>query len=197
MLSQSMLLVGRAVKEPAVHTSAALASVPATVAGLHAVGVSTTLNIDMLAPGLVSPGLWLTLGMTALFGGLGGIVAELLSLHGNIELPHRVKRGREAKRSRFADPRHEIDLGIVSRLLLGATAGLALLSVYAPDSPTALLTNALIAGSAAAGLFRLVQGRMLGKTKPSAVSGQLSAAGEQTKPTKLAVVRDTPSAAAH
>jgi hypothetical protein len=192
MISQSMLLVGRAVKEPAIQTTAALASVPATVAGLHAVGVDTTLRTDMLALGLLEPGLWLTLGMAALFGGLGGVVAELLSLHGNIELPHRVKRGRTAKRSRFADPRHEVDLGILSRLLLGATAGLAFLSVYAPDNASALLVNAMIAGSAATGIFRLVQGRLLGSHPPSTASAPKPATKGQ-----LSVVRDTPSAAAN
>src|SRR5262245_26702716 len=110
MLSQSMLLLGRAAKEPAVHTTAALATVPATVAGLHAVGITTVIDVDALANQLLAPSLWLMLGMAALFGGLGGIVAELLTLHGNIELPHRVRRGRATKRSRFADPRHEVDL---------------------------------------------------------------------------------------
>src|ERR1700704_5727946 len=101
MISQSMLVMGRLVKEPTVHTTAALASVPAATAGLHAVGVSTALNSIDLANGLLSTHLWITLGMAALFGGIGGIVAELLSLHGNIELPHRVKRRTTAvKRTR-------------------------------------------------------------------------------------------------
>jgi hypothetical protein len=111
------------------------------------------------------------------------VVAELLSLHGNIELPHRVRRRTTAvKRTRLADPRYEIDLGIVSRIFLGATAGLALLSVYAPESPTGLIANTLIAGSAATGLFRLMQGRMLGReqlavsSKPLADGAKKSAA---------------------
>src|SRR5438132_328968 len=95
-------------------------------------------------------------------------MAELLSLHGNIELPHRVKAGSKVKRSRLADPRYEVDLGIVSRILLGGAAGLAMLSIYSPNSPTSLLVNALIAGSAATGLFRLVQGRLLGRPTPVA-----------------------------
>src|SRR5258708_11482564 len=161
MISQSISFLGRAIREPAVHATAALASFPAADAGLKAVGVSTELDPTALANGLFEPTLWLTLGMAALFGGLGGIVAELISLHGRIELPPRVKRGARVQRSRLADPRYEVDLGILARLLLGGAAALALLSVYAPTSPTALIVNALIAGSAATGVFRMVQGRML------------------------------------
>jgi hypothetical protein len=165
MLNESMLLIGRVVKEPAVHTTAAVASIPAATAGLHAVGIATDLDTTMLASGFFDANLWITLGIAALFGAMGGVVAELLSLHGNIELPHRVRRRTTAvKRTRLADPRYEIDLGIVSRLVLGAAAGLALLSVYAPTSATALVVNTLVAGSAATGLFRLVQGRLLGHT---------------------------------
>jgi hypothetical protein len=190
MITQLLLTMGRLVKDPAVHTTAAIASMPAAAAGLHAVGLSTDLDTRTLAIGLLDSQLWLTLGMAAVFGGIGGVMAELLSLHGNIELPHRVKRGSSLKRSRLADPRYEIDLGIVSRLLLGAAAGLALLSMYAPTSPTALLVNALIAGSTATGLFRLVQGRLLGRGLPPVSRRSAPALGvdeveHQRRPTKI------------
>jgi hypothetical protein len=160
MLSQSAVVLGRIVKEPALHTTAALASVPATAAGLRAVGISTDLDVAALGSGLLRGELWMVVGFAALFGALGGVVAELLSLHGNIEMPHRHRRQR-LKRLRLADPRNEYDLGIVSRLALGAAAGVALLAIYAPTSPVALIANTLIAGSAATGLFRLVQKRLL------------------------------------
>jgi hypothetical protein len=184
MINQLISIAGRAIREPAVNTTAAMASVPAAATGLRAVGISTDLDPTMLANGLAEANLWITLGMVALFGGLGGIVAELLSLHGRIELPHRVRRGTSGKRSRLADPRYEIDLGIVSRLLLGATAALALLALYAPTSPTALVVNGMIAGSAATGVFRLAQGRLLARpqapaprTHKPAVKSQLTVLG--------------------
>jgi hypothetical protein len=152
--------VSRAVREPSVQTAAALAAAPAAIAGLHAVGVTTDLNTEQLGMGLVEARFWLTLSLVAGFGALGGVVAELLSLQGNIELPHRVSRHR-VKRSRFAEAKHMVDLGIISRLLLGATAALAVLSIYAPSSPTALVVTALVAGSAATGVFRIVQARLL------------------------------------
>jgi hypothetical protein len=152
--------VGRAVREPSVQTVAALAAAPVAVAGLQSVGISSELNTEQLAVGLVEARFWLTLSLVAGFGAMGGVVAELLSLQGNIELPHRVNRHR-GKRTRFAEAKHMVDLGIVSRLLLGATAALAVLSIYAPTSPTALVVTALIAGSAATGVFRIVQARLL------------------------------------
>jgi hypothetical protein len=147
-------------REPTLQAAAVVASAPATAAGLRAVGISTDLDTQLLAQGLVDSTLWFSLALAALFGALGGFVAELLSLHGNIELPHRVKRS-HTTRTRLADPRDMIDLGVISRMLLGAAAALALLSVYAPTTATALLVNALIAGSAATAVFRLVQGRLL------------------------------------
>jgi hypothetical protein len=196
MISQSILMLGRLAKEPAVHTTAALASVPAASAGLHAAGVSTVVDHIALANGLLTSSLWITLGMAVVFGGIGGVVAELLSLHGNIELPHRVRRRTTAvKRTRLADPHYEIDLGIVSRMILGATAGLALLAVYAPESPTGLIANTLIAGSAATGLFRLVQGRMLGREQ-LAVSHKPLAQKVLSK-NRLSVVGEAQSAASN
>jgi hypothetical protein len=86
-----------------------------------------------------------------------------------------VPQSSNVKRSRLADPRHEIDLGIAARVVLGATAGLALLSVYAPTNPTALVVNALIAGSAATAVFRIVQGRMLARVEGPAPRAQKAA----------------------
>ena len=157
MFGQTLVAISR---EPTLQAAAVVASAPATAAGLRAVGISTDIDTQLLAAGLVEPTLWLSLTLATLFGALGGFVAELLSLHGNIELPHRVKFSR-IRRTRLADPQFMIDLGVVSRMLLGAAAALALLSVYAPTSATALLVNALVAGSAATAVFRLVQGRLL------------------------------------
>jgi hypothetical protein len=152
--------IGRVVHQPNVRTTAALIAAPAVVAGLHASGVSADLDTDRPGLALLEARFWFTLSLVAGFGALGGVVAELLSLQGNVELPHR-PRARRARRSRLADPRHTVDLGILARILLGATAALAVLSVYAPTSATALIVTALIAGSAATGVFRLVQARLL------------------------------------
>src|SRR5215216_4607638 len=84
--------LGRIVREPTAQAVVAVASAPAIAGGLHAVGISTDLDPRALGPGLIDLHLWLTLSMVAGFGAFGGVVAELLSLHGNVELPHRVRR---------------------------------------------------------------------------------------------------------
>jgi hypothetical protein len=143
--------------------------VPAAATTLHAVGVSTDLNTAVVSQGLIEPNLWVILGICALFGGIGGVVAELLSLRGHIEIPHRVKpRGRMTRPSRLSDPRNEIDLGIFARVMLGAAAALALLAIVSPSAAAALIVNSLIAGSAATAVLRLVQGRLLGKSDATA-----------------------------
>ena len=177
MTSQLLLGLQSLASKPAVHTTAAVASFPVAAAGMHAVGLSTDPNTTTLANGMLDGSFWLMLGMAALFGGIGGIVAELLSLHGHIELPHRVQPCKAARRSHPNDPRSEVDLGILSRVLLGAAAGLALLAIYTPSSPTALVVNALIAGSAATGVFRILKGRMLASDQRPAPRGLRGAKG--------------------
>jgi hypothetical protein len=189
LTSAALSTIGRIGREPGLQTAAVLGAAPAAAAGLHAIGVSTDLDSLGLARGLVDVNLWVTLGMAAMFGGFGGFIAELLSMHGNIELPHRVRRGR-AKHTRLADARDMIDLGIVSRVLLGAAAALAALSVYAPTTPTALLVDALVAGSAGTAVFRLVQSRFLGRADSTNEPRKLRA----VRPLD-AVVRPTESAA--
>ncbi|HEV7666123.1 MAG TPA: hypothetical protein VGQ62_21500 [Chloroflexota bacterium] len=174
-------IVGRAIRQPVVHATALLASMPVASAGLNAFGVTSDLKTLDMARSLVDPNLWLCLGIVALFGAVGGVVAELLSLHGNIELPHRGRHGGGAKRTHLADPRYEIDLGIFSRLILGSTAALALLALYVPTSPTALIVYALIAGSAGTGVFRLAQGRILGKAQKDKDEAQSAKALKASK----------------
>ncbi|HEY3060670.1 MAG TPA: hypothetical protein VGL99_17055 [Chloroflexota bacterium] len=160
LTTSALSTIARIGREPGLQTAAVLGAAPATAAGLHALGVSTDLDSFALAQGLVDLNLWFALGMAALFGGIGGLIAELLSLHGNIELPHRVRQSHH-KHTRLADARDMVDLGVISRMLVGAAAALAMLSVYAPLTATALLVDALIAGSAGTAVFRLVQSRFL------------------------------------
>ena len=166
MMIEATVALGRIARTPAVTTAAALAAVPVTAAGLQAVGLTTGHStIDGLSDGLLDGRLWMVVGFAALFGAIGGVVAELLSLHGNIELPHRHDRAKP-RRIRLEDPRNEIDLGIFARMLLGAAAGVSLLAIYSPENATMLIANALIAGSAATALLRLVRLRLLANAEP-------------------------------
>jgi hypothetical protein len=192
MIGQLLVTIASIWQSRLVQAALAALVLPVTATTLHATQISHDLDVSTVYSGLEQAGLWIALGAAAAAGGMGGIVAELLSLHGHIELPHRVKPRRGVKRrTHLGDPEHEIDLGIISRVLLGATAALALLALDAPGNPTALLVNSLIAGSAATGVFRLVQGRMLGKSQPSATD-------KPTRPARatLSVVPSVPSQAA-
>jgi hypothetical protein len=170
MFGQMLVGLANATRDRAVQAISTLFLVPVAATAAHAAGVSTEIDTFGLSQSLLTSALWMTLGMAALFGAAGGVVAELLSLHGHIELPHKVRPRRNPgnKGRKLADPRYEFDLGIVSRMLLGAAAALALLALVTPTNATALVVNALIAGSAATGVFRAVQGKMLNRNADSA-----------------------------
>jgi hypothetical protein len=190
MFGQFAAIATSAVQSRLAKAGAAVLVLPLTATTLRATGLSNDVDPATLSDGLAQSSLWIALGVAALFGGLGGVVAELLSLRGHIELPHRIKPRRgAARRARLGDPNYEIDLGIFARVLLGSAAALALLALDAPSNATSLVVNALIAGSAATAVFRLVQGRMLAKNQPPA-------AEKPNKPSPragLSVVPSTPT----
>jgi hypothetical protein len=73
-------------------------------------------------------------------------------------------------------------------MVLGATAALAFLAVFTPTTGASLVVNALIAGSTATAVFRLLQGRML--AKPVAKTER------EPGPAKLSLVGGTQATAA-
>jgi hypothetical protein len=175
MIGQTAVVAGhvaRLARTPHFAATSATVGAGGTVAGLRVLGITPDLDPQVLARGLQDGNLWFALVLAAAFGAIGGLVAELLSLHGNIELPHRVKRG-QGNRTRLADPRDMVDLGVLSRMLLGASAALALLSAYTPTTASALLVNGLIAGYASTAVFRFVQARLLGASSTGKPPRQL------------------------
>ncbi len=104
--------------------------------------------------------LWLALLITLSSGAIGGVVYELLILHGNIELPHRLTTT-EAVDNPHAVAQYMYDLGIWARVLIGAFAAVAALLVIDPETILTLISSTLIAGSAGTSIFRSLQDRML------------------------------------
>jgi hypothetical protein len=96
-----------------------------------------------------------------LFGGLGGLVYELLVLQGQIELPHKTTAEDAVQGTQIAIWRFTFDLGIFARLIIGAFAAVAILWVLSPPSGFALLATSLIAGSAGSSIFRSLEDRLL------------------------------------
>ena len=74
--------------------------------------------------------LWVALAVTLLGGAIGGVVYELLILHGNIELPHRLTAA-EQMENPHAIASFMVDLGIWARVIIGAFAAVASLAAMA------------------------------------------------------------------
>ena len=104
--------------------------------------------------------LWIALVVTLLGGAIGGVVYELLILHGNIEMPHRLTAAEQGGNP-HAIASYMYDLGIWARVVIGAFAAIASLVVVNPESLVKLLATAIIAGSAGTSIFRSLQDRLM------------------------------------
>ena len=91
----------------------------------------------------------LVLALTLIFGGLGGLVYELMVLQGSVEQPHRVKEGGWV-----------YDLGVIGRMLMGAMAAVAALFVISPADAYKLVAVSVIAGASASAIFKSLQARV-------------------------------------
>jgi len=99
------------------------------------------------------------------FGSLGGLVYELLRLHGNIELPHRysaedVPDDEEYRLAPYAIGKWAVDLGFLARMFVGGMAALAILLIISPPDRLKLIAVAVIAGSAGASIFDVMRARL-------------------------------------
>ncbi len=103
--------------------------------------------------------LWAALLVTLLGGAIGGVVYELLILHGNIEMPHRIT-GAEGTHNPPAIAAYMINLGIWARVIIGAIAAVASLVVVTPETLIKLLATTIIAGAAGTSIFRSLQDRL-------------------------------------
>jgi len=102
---------------------------------------------------------------TAIFGGLGGLVFELLRLRGNLILPYRYPKGETPQDEIFEAegyiaPKRVIDLGFLARVFVGGMAAIAVLLVISPPDRMKLLAMAIIAGSAGASIFDTLRARL-------------------------------------
>lgn len=113
----------------------------------------------MLLETLATLPLWAALAVTLLGGAIGGVVYELLILHGNIEMPHRLTAA-EGMENPHAIASYMYDLGIWSRVIIGAFAAVSALVVVTPETLIKLLATAIIAGSAGTSIFRSLQDRL-------------------------------------
>jgi len=114
----------------------------------------------MIGETLANLPLWAALAVTLLGGAIGGVVYELLILHGNVEMPHRLTEAKQMENP-HAIASYMYDLGIWARVVIGAFAAVASLVVVNPESLVKLLATAIIAGSAGTSIFRSLQDRLM------------------------------------
>ena len=126
--------------------------VPTSVQGFNPGPVVATLG---------TPDFWTALLVAMLAGAIGGVIYELLILHGNIELPHKPSEDEFPEKLPYAVTRHVWDLGILARIFVGAAAAVAALLILNPETGFAFVATALIAGSTGTSILRSLQDRVI------------------------------------
>jgi len=121
--------------------------------------------------------------MAFFFGSLGGLVYELLRLHGNLELPHRyspedVPDDDEYRLAPYAIGKWSVDAGFLARMFVGGMAALAILLVISPPERLKFIAAVVIAGSAGASIFDTMRARLTASLAV-ADAADLRAKGEQ------------------
>jgi hypothetical protein len=110
---------------------------------------SAGLDTAALADTMAQSDFRLVLALTLIFGGLGGLVYELMVLQGSVEQPHRVTEGGWV-----------YDLGVIGRMLMGALAAVAALYVISPEDAYKLVAVSVVAGASASAIFKSLQARV-------------------------------------
>lgn len=129
---------------------------------LAAVGLIALSQTFESLESLVEGGGWPLLALVFLFGALGGLVAELMTLRGRIELPHRTEGNEVADDLEGAMAAFLVDLGVFARMFIGGAAGLVVLWTLEPDpaDPIAVIASAILAGAAGGAVFETLRNRL-------------------------------------
>jgi hypothetical protein len=117
------------------------------------------LDTKYLADTMTTGDFRLVLVLTLVFGGLGGLVYELMVLQGSVEQPHRVQEGGWV-----------YDLGVVGRVIMGALAAVAALFVISPEDAYKLVAVSVVAGASASAIFKSLQARVEAMVAQQAVT---------------------------
>jgi len=119
------------------------AAVPTVVTG----GVPN-LDARRITDALGQPEFRMVLLLAIVFGGLGGLVYELVILQGSVENPHKV------------DGAFTYDLGVWGRILMGSLAAIATLYVFSPEDAYKLIAVSVAAGASGSAVFKSLQSRL-------------------------------------
>jgi hypothetical protein len=171
------------------HLASALAQTSTPVPPAAASHVAGSFDPATLAASFVDPWFWVTLLATMIAGAAGGVAFELLTLQGNIELPHRPADDELTQDFPYARGRQLYDLGIVARLLLGGIAAVAAMFVLTPETTFQLLASGIIAGMAATAVLRSLQDRLVAALAVTEAAETREAAARQDAKVREATAR--------
>lgn len=147
---------------------AAPAAAPIVLALWPTIALAQTVTPATQAAPVLPGGLdnvFLALLLTLVGGCLGGAVYELLSLQGNVELPHRYHADEVSPDDKYRVAGYAIagnlfDLGLTARIFIGGMSALAALLLVTPTDVFKLLATSLVAGSAGASVFDMLRARL-------------------------------------
>lgn len=129
------------------------------------------------------PFFWIFLVVVAVFGGLGGLVYELMTLRGRLERPHRADDVAAEEDLSGAVARYLYDLGLLGRMIIGALAAIVVVwPLELVDSgPLAVISGSIIAGATGIAVFRSLQDRLMAALATRELVKTQVRAAEQTR----------------
>lgn len=129
------------------------------------------------------PFFWIFLLVVAAFGALGGLVYELMTLRGRLEMPHRADDVAADEDLSGAVARYLYDMGLLGRMIIGALAAIVVvwpLELVA-SGPLAVISGSIIAGAAGIAVFRSLQDRLMAALATRELVKVQVRAAEQTR----------------
>src|SRR6186997_2048218 len=109
------------------------------------------------------PYFWIFLLVVAVFGALGGLVYELMTLRGRLEMPHRADDVAAEEDLSGAVARYLYDLGLFGRMIIGSLAAIVVVwpLELVESGSIAVISGSVIAGATGIAVFRSLQDRLM------------------------------------
>lgn len=132
-------------------------------AGVFAQAAETRDAVSQVVKAWGDPFFWIFLGVVAFFGALGGLVYELMTLRGRLEIPHKADDVDADEDLSGAVARYLYDLGLLGRMIIGALAAIVVVWPLGlvESGPLAVISGSIIAGAAGIAVFRSLQDRLM------------------------------------
>lgn len=129
------------------------------------------------------PYFWIFLAVVAAFGALGGLVYELMTLRGRLEMPHRADDVAAEEDLSGAVARYLYDLGLFGRMIIGALAAIVVVWPLGlvGSGPLAVISGSIVAGAAGIAVFRSLQDRLMAALATRELVRTQVRAAEQTR----------------